>query len=73
MHKIFTTTNPEKSLRHGERSSEGFFEQTIALANKLAALFEGSILTDKVFSICKAQEAVKFKCQNGHVFYKYVD
>lgn len=73
MHKIFTTTNPEKSLRHGERSSESFFEQTIALANKLAKLFEGGILTDKVLSICKAQEAVKFKCQNGHVFYKYVD
>lgn len=42
-------------------------------ANKLAFLFEGKVLTDKVLSICKAKEAVKFKCQNGHVFYKFVD
>lgn len=26
-----------------------------------------------MLSICKGQESVKFKCQNGHVFYKYVD
>lgn len=45
----------------------------MTLAKKLASLFEGSVLTDKVLSICKAQESVKFKCQNGHVFYKVVD
>lgn len=41
--------------------------------NKLAALFDGKVLTGRVLSICKAQDAVKFRCQNLHVFYKYVD
>jgi hypothetical protein len=42
-------------------------------AKKLASLFEGVVLTEKVMSICKAKEAIKFRCHNGHVFYKYVD
>lgn len=50
-----------------------FLRQVLDNANKLAFLFEGQVLTDKVLSICKAQEAVKFKCQNGHVFYKFVE
>jgi len=66
-------TNPEKLRKPEDRPNPDFFTQTMALANKLAALFEGDVLTDKVLSICKAQEAVKFRCQNGHVFYKYVD
>jgi hypothetical protein len=39
----------------------------------LSSLFEGVVLTEKVMSICKAKEAIKFRCHNGHVFYKYVD
>jgi hypothetical protein len=49
------------------------FTSILAQANRLAALFEGSVLTDTVLSICKGQESVKFRCQNGHVFYRYVD
>jgi len=74
-HEVIFTTNPEKQRPAAPPadSDNGFFLQAIANANKLASIFEGSVLTDKVLSICKAQESVKFKCQNGHVFYKSVD
>ena len=41
-------------------------------AQRLATRFEGQCLTDKRISIVKGAEAYKFKCINGHVFYKFV-
>lgn len=74
-------TNPEKPKTLASRPTPqadtkhetSFFDKVIIDAKKLASLFEGVVLTEKMLSICKAQESVKFRCQNGHVFYKYVD
>lgn len=74
-------TNPEKSKLQASQAAPrpdnvpetSFFDQVMSQAKKLAGLFEGVVLTEKVLSICKAQDSVKFRCQNGHVFYKYVD
>lgn len=74
-------TNPERPKPLASRPAPqadskpetSFFDQVMGHAKKLANLFEGVVLTDKMLSICKAQESVKFRCQNGHVFYKYVD
>ena len=72
-------TNPERprplasSLHNGSKPILSFFDQVMGQAKKLASLFEGVVLTEKVMSICKAKEAIKFRCHNGHVFYKYVD
>jgi len=41
-------------------------------AAKLAARFEGECLSDKKLSIVKGAEAFKFRCFNGHIFYKFV-
>lgn len=53
------------------------FEQIMCQARRLAAIFEGVVLTEKAFSLCKLQEklqeSVKFRCQNGHTFYKQVE
>lgn len=61
--KIFQT-NPEKPKQ--AENDNVFFEQTLAIGRKLASLFEGIVLTEKTFSICKTQETVKeclkFKC-----------
>ena len=39
---------------------------------QLVQLFGGECLSDKKLSIVKGAEAFKFKCINGHVFYKFV-
>lgn len=75
--KIFVSS-PEKpknfDLGSSQQQDESyFFRNLMENANKLAALFEGIVLTDKTLSICKAQETVKFRCKNLHVFYKCVD
>jgi len=41
-------------------------------ANILVAHFGGEILSIKKLSIVKGAEAFKFKCINGHIFYKFV-
>lgn len=41
-------------------------------ANILVAHFGGEIISDKQLSIVKGAEAFKFKCINGHIFYKFV-
>ena len=41
-------------------------------AMKLVAYFGGECLSGKKLSIVKGLEAFKFKCINGHVFYKFV-
>ena len=72
--KIFATcSNLPLSQGCEDHSSKSFFDQMIGISRKLAGLFEGSVLSDKTFSICKSMESVKFRCQNGHVFYKQVD
>jgi hypothetical protein len=48
--KIFQT-NPEKPKQ--AENDNVFFEQTLAVGRKLASLFEGIVLTEKTFSICK--------------------
>ena len=39
---------------------------------QLIACFGGECLSDKKLSIVKGAEAFKFKCANGHIFYKFV-
>ena len=41
-------------------------------AMQLVARFGGEFLSEKRLSIVKGAEAFKFKCINGHVFYKFV-
>ena len=41
-------------------------------AMQLVELFGGECLSDKKLSIVKGAEAFKFKCTNGHIFYKFV-
>ena len=41
-------------------------------ATQLVNKFGGECLSTKKLSIVKGAEAVKFKCTNGHVFYKFV-
>ena len=41
-------------------------------ASQLVAHFGGECLTDKKLSVVKGSEAFKFKCLQGHVFYKFV-
>lgn len=41
-------------------------------ANQLIAHFGGECLTTKRVSVVKGLEAYKFKCSQGHVFYKNV-
>ena len=38
----------------------------------LVKLFGGECLSDKKLSIIKGSEAFKYKCINGHVFYKFL-
>ena len=38
----------------------------------MAQFFGGECLSDKRLSICKGAEAYKFKCINGHIFYRFV-
>jgi hypothetical protein len=56
--KIFVSS-PEKSKNFDlgsprQQDETNFFENSIENAKKLAALFEGVVLTDKALSICKA-------------------
>ena len=39
---------------------------------QLVSHFGGECLSDKKLSIVKGAEAYKFKCTNGHIFYKFV-
>ena len=39
---------------------------------QLAQFFGGECLSDKKLSIVKGAEAYKFKCINGHIFYRFV-
>ena len=39
---------------------------------QMAQLFGGECLSDQRLSICKGAEAYKFKCINGHIFYRFV-
>lgn len=41
-------------------------------ASQLARLFRGECLSEKKLSIVKGAEAFKFKCINGHIFYRFV-
>ena len=41
-------------------------------ADLLVAHFGGENLSQKKLSIVKGAEAFKFKCINGHIFYKFV-
>ena len=41
-------------------------------ALQLVQLFGGECLSEKKLSIVKGDEAFKFKCFNGHIFYKFV-
>ena len=38
----------------------------------MAQFFGGECLSDQRLSICKGAEAYKFKCINGHIFYRFV-
>ena len=40
-------------------------------AMQLVAFFGGECLSEKKLSIVKGAEAYKFKCSQGHVFYKF--
>ena len=41
-------------------------------AMRLAALLGGECLSKEKLSIVKGQEAFKFRCLNGHIFYRFV-
>ena len=41
-------------------------------AIEIADLYQGECLSTEKLSIVKGQQAFKFKCQNGHIFYKFI-
>jgi hypothetical protein len=46
----------------------------LAKASQLATKFEGECLSVNChISVVKGRQAIKFKCQQGHIFYKYTD
>ena len=42
-------------------------------AKQLAQIFNGTVKTEKSFSVCKSQMSFKFSCQNEHTFSLPVD
>ena len=41
-------------------------------AIEIADLYFGKCLSTEKLSFVKGQQAFKFKCQNGHIFYKFI-
>ena len=64
------TTPPANSdfvSKHGQKP-DGLRDKAL----QLIAHFGGEFLSEKRLSIVKGAEAYKFKCINGHIFYKYL-
>ncbi len=63
--KIFKSTTNSKT-----NNGSSFSMRDKAM--NLVKLFNGEFLSEKKLSIVKGAEAFKFKCINGHVFYKFL-
>ena len=50
-----------------------FFPSLRAKALRLSALYQGQCLSTDQMSFSFGQQAMKFKCCNGHTFFKMVD